>query len=204
MISLKTGAAVSPPQIGSGLVKNHQATSLRPLGGSKPHESGHVSACVSGAAGPAFSRGAGLARHPVVRDRGLVPCPARLRRLSSGSRSSPGRSPRQTSSPSPPRPISFSPVVCHLRLQQVRGVSLRPPFAIAPITQASWIGVSDMPCPMLIVATLVPDHFDTSGTSPETSPGKSTPVGLPQPEAVDVLRSLSLPELAGHQDRPHV
>src|SRR5450759_1715380 len=56
------------------------------------------------------------------------------------------------------------------------GQILRPPLATVPATQASCSGVIETPCPMLMVAQLVPVQADSDGRMPPTSPGKSTPV----------------------------
>ena len=64
-----------------------------------------------------------------------------------------------------------------------------PPFAIAAYTDASWIAVTETPCPIGTVPIVEPDH---DGSRPGLSRGKSIPVRRPNPKrAIHFFRPLS-------------
>ena len=65
-----------------------------------------------------------------------------------------------------------------------------PLFAIAAYTDASWIAVTETPCPIGTLPIVEPDQYD--GSRPGLSPGKSMPVGSPKPNRfIHFLRRVS-------------
>jgi hypothetical protein len=58
----------------------------------------------------------------------------------------------------------------------------RPPLPMAAYARAIWIGVTAIPCPMGTVPIVDPDHWSSGRANPEDSPGKSMPVGFPNPK----------------------
>ena len=72
------------------------------------------------------------------------------------------------------------------------GCTQTPLFAIAAYTDASWIAVTAMPCPIGTFPIVEPDQYD--GSSPWFSPGKSMPVGCAEAELLDPLLEPRLAE----------
>src|SRR5438309_8833696 len=72
----------------------------------------------------------------------------------------------------------FSPCTWSTRC----GCTHTPRFAIAAYTDASWIAVTEMPCPIGTLPIVEPDQYD--GSSPGLSPGKSMPVVSPKPNCL--------------------
>ena len=52
-----------------------------------------------------------------------------------------------------------------------------PSFATAAYTDAIWIGVTEIPCPIGTLPIVVSLHWASGRTKPGLSPGKSMPVG---------------------------
>ena len=57
-----------------------------------------------------------------------------------------------------------------------------PPFASAAVATASWIGVTDMPCPKATVAWSTGRQRDAARSMPADSSGKPLPVRSPKPK----------------------
>ena len=66
-------------------------------------------------------------------------------------------------------------------------------FASAPYAAAIWIGVTAIPWPIGTLPIVEPDQRSTGNTIPGLSPGKSIPVGLPNPKRVIQRPSRSRP-----------
>src|SRR3954452_2448129 len=56
-----------------------------------------------------------------------------------------------------------------------------PPLAIAEYAVAIWRGVTDSPCPIGRLPIDEPEYCCQCNTIPRASPGRSTPVGEPNP-----------------------
>ena len=80
----------------------------------------------------------------------------------------------------------FSPCTWSTRC----GCTHKPLFAIAAYTDASWMAVTETPCPIGTLPIVEPDQYD--GSRPALSPGKSMPVRFPKPNcAIQCLSRVS-------------
>ena len=75
----------------------------------------------------------------------------------------------------------FSPCTWSTRC----GCTHTPLFAIAAYTDASWIAVTEMPCPIGTLPIVEPDQYD--GSRPGLSPGKSMPGRARRSRTLDPL-----------------
>ena len=56
-----------------------------------------------------------------------------------------------------------------------------PPLAIAAYAVAICIGVTSSPCPIGRLPIDEPEYWFSASATPASSPGRSTPVGVPKP-----------------------
>ena len=67
------------------------------------------------------------------------------------------------------------------------GCMRRPSLAMAAKALTIWSAVTEISCPIDMVASDSPDHFDGGRSWPRLSPPSPTPAGAPKPNAAMYL-----------------